>query len=81
MREGTHKALRACVEKIKSGLAPQLRSIIGPWVAGMCDPHGPAATAARLTFDTAFTGKKQREVLEFGLKSVVKVNQSLLPVN
>lgn len=73
VREGSHKALRACVEKVKSSLALQLRSIIGCWVAGMCDAHGPSATAARLAFDTAFTSKKQREVLEFGFKDVIKV--------
>ena len=78
VREGSHKALRACAEKLKSGLAPQLRSIIGCWVSGMCDPHGPAATAAKLAFDAAFTSKKQREVMEFGFKSVFKVWQSLL---
>ena len=73
MREGSHKALRACAEKLKSSLAPQLRSIIGCWVSGMCDPHGPAASAAKLAFDGAFTSKKQREVLEFGSRAVVKV--------
>ena len=45
--EASHRSLKVCAEKIRKGLAPHLRTLIGCWVSGMCDPHGPSATAAR----------------------------------
>ena len=73
MREASHKALQSCVKKIKSSLGPHMRSILGSWVAGMCDPHGSAASAAQAAFSAAFTATKQTDVLKFGFKSIVNV--------
>ena len=74
MREASHKAMQSCVMKIKNGLVPHLRSILGCWVAGMCDPYGSAASAAQTAFSGAFTPEKQIEVLKFGLKAIVAVS-------
>ena len=73
VRALSHKALKTCAVAVKSSLAPHLKSIIGSWVSGMCDPHAPAATAAKLAFDEAFHSKKQNEVMEFGFKAIFQV--------
>ena len=74
VREASHKALQSCVKKIKNSLGPHLRSILGSWVAGMCDPYGSAASAAQTAFSTAFTPTKQTDALKFGFKSIISVS-------
>jgi len=77
VREASHHALKSCAKTVKNALGPHLRSIIGCWVSGMCDPHGPAASAAQNAFASTFTLDKQREVFKFGLKAIFAV--SLIP--
>ena len=74
MREASHRSLKVCAEKIRKGLAPHLRTLIGCWVAGMCDPHGPSDTAARAAFESAFPPEKQQEVFKFSIKVIVSVS-------
>lgn len=74
VREASHKSLQACAEKIGKGLGPHLRTLIGCWVAGMCDPHGPSACAAQGAFESAFPCEKQPEVFKFGAKAIVSVS-------
>ena len=74
VREASHRSLKVCAEKIRKGLAPHLRTLIGCWVAGMCDPHGPSATAARAAFESAFPPEKQQEVFKFSVKAIVSVS-------
>ena len=88
VREASHRSLKVCAEKIRKGLAPHLRTLIGCWVAGMCDPHGPSATAARAAFESAFPPEKQQEVFKFSVKAIVSVSMKhgslcnvLLPVH
>ena len=78
MREASHKALQSCVEKIKNSLGPHLRSIVGCWAAGMCDPYGSAASAAQAAFSAALTPAKQTDALKFGFKAIVSVSCILL---
>lgn len=73
MREASHRSLQACAEKIKKGLGPHLRTLIGCWVAGMCDPHGPSSCAALAAFESAFPAEKQSDVFKFGVKAIVLV--------
>ena len=81
VREASHKALRACAEKVKNALGPHLRSLIGCWVAGMCDPHGPAASSAQAAFSAAFPAGKQKDVFKFGFKAILMVSFSLFLVS
>lgn len=76
VRTMSHRALGACAVSVKSSLAPHLKSLIASWVSGMCDPYGPAATAAKMAFEEAFPSKKQNEVLEFAFKAIFKVRHS-----
>lgn len=59
---------------------PSAHAIAGCWVAGMCDPHGPAASAALSAFTAAFTLTKQREVFKFGLKAIVVVSTCIVSI-
>ena len=77
VREASHQALKSCAKTVKNALGPHLRSIIGCWVSGMCDPHGPAASAAQNAFASTFPLDKQREVFKFGLRAIFAV--SLIP--
>ena len=74
VREASHHALKSCAKTVKNALGPHLRSIIGCWVSGMCDPHGPAASAAQNAFASTFPLDKQREVFKFGLKAIFAVS-------
>ena len=73
VREASHKALKVCAEKVKNALGPHLRSLIGCWAAGMCDPHGPAASSAQVAFSAAFPLGKQKDVFKFGFKAILMV--------
>ena len=74
VREVSHRAMQSCVGKVKNSMGPLLRSILGPWLAGMCDPYGSAASAAQTAFSTAFSPEKQTNVLTFGFKVIISVS-------
>jgi hypothetical protein len=71
VREASHRAMQSCVGKVKSAMGPHLRSILGPWLAGMCDPYASAASAAQTAFSTVFTPEKQIDVLKFGFGTII----------
>ena len=73
MRDHAHRALRAVVEVVHDGMESHLRSIIGCWVAGMCDSYAPSATSARLAFETAFSAEKQEELYRVMMKPIIQV--------
>lgn len=52
------------------GIAPDLRSLVGPWWLARHDAYGEAAAAARLGFQAAFPGPKEREALLYGRAEV-----------
>ena len=66
--------MQSCVVKIKNAMAPHLRSVLGSWSAGMCDPYGSAASAAQTAFSASFSPEKQTEVLKFGFRAIITVS-------
>lgn len=50
VREATHIAHRAVVLKVKRGIAPQLKQLVGPWFTSQYDTYAPAAAAATQSF-------------------------------
>ena len=77
MRELSHVALGKCGQRVGRGLAPHVRSLIGPLITGACDPYPPSGAAAREAFGVSFPPGKEVEVIRFGLKAIVKVRKSL----
>ena len=77
MRELSHVALGKCGQRVGRGLAPHVRSLIGPLITGVCDPYPPSGAAAREAFGVSFPPGKEVEVIRFGLKAIVKVRKSL----
>lgn len=73
VRDHTHRALRAVVEVVHDGMESYLRSIIGCWVAGMCDPYVLSAASARAAFEKAFSAEKQEELYSVMLKPIIQV--------
>ena len=74
VREMSHSALKSCGLAAKKHLGPHVRSIMGAWVSGMCDPHPLTATMAKGAFTAVFTPDKQKEVYKFALKDIVTVS-------
>ena len=70
----SHSALKSCGLAAKKHLGPHVRSIMGSWVSGMCDPHLLTATMAKGAFTAVFTPDKQKEVYKFTLKDIVTVS-------
>ena len=77
MRELSHVALGKCGQRVGRGLAPHVRSLIGPLITGACDPYPPSGAAAREAFGVSFPPGKEVEVIRYGLKAIVKVRESL----
>lgn len=65
VREATHRAHEQLCLKVKRGLAPHAKAMVGAWLAGQCDPFAPAASAAKAAFAAAFPSAKQAQVLSF----------------
>ena len=65
--------MRSCVLKINKQIGPYMKSLIGPWIAGINDTHPATAKSAELAFNAVFSPVKQIEAIKFGLKSIVKV--------
>lgn len=66
--------MKACAQKVKNGLAPHLKSVIGCWVSGMHDPYRPAMSAAQESFASAFSAARQEEVFMFTFKAYLRVS-------
>lgn len=74
VRDAAHRALKSVVEVVKGSLGDHLRSVIGCWVSGMGDPHGPAASTAVVAFFAAFPQQqKQVEAYQYCFKAILNV--------
>ncbi|EDV25006.1 uncharacterized protein TRIADDRAFT_25963 [Trichoplax adhaerens] len=71
VREATQQALLSIVKCVRRRLAPHLKSIIGCWLCSHHDSYAPAATAAKVAFDTAFPPLKRAEVMKFCLEETI----------
>ncbi|KAJ2468546.1 hypothetical protein GGI02_003669, partial [Coemansia sp. RSA 2322] len=73
---GVHAVL---AKRAGKRLAPNLKLLIGPWVASYFDPHRDAAKVVRQAFEAVFPESKRTEVysyclgelLEFGIDNIV----------
>ncbi|XP_056415439.1 E3 ubiquitin-protein ligase listerin [Hyla sarda] len=73
VREATQQAFEQLILKVKKHLAPYLKNLMGFWLMAQCDPHSPAASAARAAFEAAFPPHKQPEALAFCKDEVLNV--------
>ncbi|KAG2622911.1 E3 ubiquitin-protein ligase listerin-like isoform X1 [Panicum virgatum] len=60
VRRATHEAMSSLVTAIKKGIAPHLKSLIGPWWFSQFDPAPEVAQAARRSFEAAFPQSERR---------------------
>ncbi|GJN13843.1 hypothetical protein PR202_gb00591 [Eleusine coracana subsp. coracana] len=60
IRRATHEAMSSLVRTIKKGIAPHLKSMLGPWWFSQFDPAPEVAQAARRSFEAAFTQSERR---------------------
>lgn len=65
VREAAHNAQRAVISKVKKSIAPYLKQIAGPWFTSQYDTYPPAASAATLAFQEAFSPSKLNEAIAF----------------
>uniref|UniRef100_A0A8C8SSL1 E3 ubiquitin-protein ligase listerin n=1 Tax=Pelusios castaneus TaxID=367368 RepID=A0A8C8SSL1_9SAUR len=73
VREATQQAFEQLILKVKKHLAPYLKSIMGYWLIAQCDTYSPAASAAKVAFETAFPSSKQPEALAFCKEEVLNM--------
>ncbi|CAM5079418.1 unnamed protein product [Eretmochelys imbricata] len=78
VREATQQAFEQLILKVKKHLAPYLKSIMGYWLIAQCDTYSPAASAAKVAFETAFPSSKQPEALAFCKEEVLNMLQDHL---
>uniref|UniRef100_A0A6I8PFP8 E3 ubiquitin-protein ligase listerin n=1 Tax=Ornithorhynchus anatinus TaxID=9258 RepID=A0A6I8PFP8_ORNAN len=71
VREAAQRALERLVTKVRKHLAPHLKSLMGFWLMAQCDPHPPAASAARLAFEAAFPPGRQADAVAFCLDEIL----------
>ncbi|RLM58440.1 hypothetical protein C2845_PM18G00190 [Panicum miliaceum] len=60
VRRATHEAMSSLVTAIKKGIAPHLKSLMGPWWFSQFDPAPEVAQAARRSFEAAFPQSERR---------------------
>jgi len=65
--------MAAFLSKIRGDFQPHLKTVMGAWVAGMCDSQTSAATAAMAAFTDTFSADKQQQVLQFTFKDIIHV--------
>ncbi|XP_038622102.1 E3 ubiquitin-protein ligase listerin [Tachyglossus aculeatus] len=65
VREATQQAFEGLITKVRKHLAPHLKTLMGFWLMAQCDPHSPAASAARAAFEAAFPPAKQAGAVAF----------------
>ncbi|XP_077447675.1 E3 ubiquitin-protein ligase listerin [Stigmatopora argus] len=78
IREATQLALEQLVLKVRRSLAPFLKSLMGHWILSQCDTYTPASTAARQSFQSAFSAAKQPDALSFCKDEIFNVLQDIL---
>ncbi|CAN7988883.1 unnamed protein product [Ixodes hexagonus] len=65
VREATHRVHEQICLRVKRGLAPFTKTLIGAWVISLSDPFAPSASAAKAAFEAAFPSEKQGQVFNF----------------
>lgn len=60
VRRATNDAMSSLVTAVKKGLAPHLKSLMGPWWFSQFDPATEVAQAARRSFEAAFPQSDRR---------------------
>ncbi|KAL6642217.1 hypothetical protein ACP70R_020398 [Stipagrostis hirtigluma subsp. patula] len=60
VRRATHEAMSSLVTAVKKGIAPHLKSLMGPWWFSQFDPAPEVAQAARRSFEAAFPQSERR---------------------
>ncbi|EEC09590.1 conserved hypothetical protein [Ixodes scapularis] len=65
VREATHRVHEQICLRVKKGLAPFTKTLVGAWVTSLNDPFAPSASAARAAFEAAFPLEKQGQVFSF----------------
>lgn len=65
VREATHRAHEQICLRVKRGLAPFTKTLIGAWVTSLSDHFAPSASAAKAAFEAAFPSEKQGQVFNF----------------
>ncbi|KAG8079209.1 hypothetical protein GUJ93_ZPchr0007g4051 [Zizania palustris] len=60
VRRATHETMSSLVKTVKKGLAPHLKSLMGPWWFSQFDPALDVAQAARHSFEAAFQHSDKR---------------------
>ncbi|CAN8018047.1 unnamed protein product [Ixodes persulcatus] len=65
VREATHRVHEQICLRVKKGLAPFTKTLVGAWVTSLNDPFAPSASAARAAFEAAFPSEKQGQVFSF----------------
>ncbi|KAJ2753356.1 hypothetical protein GGI19_003187 [Coemansia pectinata] len=69
---GVHSVL---VKRCGKRLAPNLKPLIGPWVASFYDPHREVGKASRLAFELVFPESKRTEAYAYCLKEILDFAQ------
>ncbi|XP_072959491.1 E3 ubiquitin-protein ligase listerin [Typha angustifolia] len=60
VRRATHETMASLVTNIRRGLAPHLKSLMGPWWLSQFDPTPEVSQAARRSFEAAFPASERR---------------------
>ncbi|XP_020578179.1 E3 ubiquitin-protein ligase listerin [Phalaenopsis equestris] len=60
VRLATHDTMAAFVAVVRKGLAPYLKSLMGPWWFAQFDPIPEVSQAARFSFEVAFPAPEKR---------------------
>lgn len=60
VRRATHDTMTALVAVVRRGLAPHLKSLMGPWWFSQFDPIPEVSQAARCSLETAFPASEKR---------------------
>ncbi|KAJ2400031.1 hypothetical protein GGI10_006292, partial [Coemansia sp. RSA 2530] len=69
---GVHSVL---VKRCGKRLAPNLKPLIGPWVASFYDPHKEVGKASRLAFELVFPESKRTEAYSYCLREILEYAQ------
>ena len=70
--------MAAFLTKVRGDFQPHLKTVMGAWVAGMCDSQTSAATAAIASFTETFSADKQLQVFQFTFKEIIHVRKLVL---
>ncbi|KAL3881947.1 hypothetical protein ACJMK2_028330 [Sinanodonta woodiana] len=78
VREAVQQTMTVMVGKVRRGLAPYLKNLMGNWLLSQYDTYPTVASAAQQSFQTAFPPAKQTEAINFCKKELVEYFQDNL---